>query len=174
MQGGSISMNTQGGVGMQTGGGLTINASDSINESIFGLLPMTSLGYARKTDATLGKIGFDSKDGLLSGGIEMKLGFPITQGSITLLPPGEIILDSFASTITAKTLLSPGLFVGYGDASLAGLMSSLELSLAGGIKASGLMSTLNLAVSGAAQMEGLLGEVTVGTSGKVLVKGLMA
>ena len=104
----------------------------------------------------------------------MKLGFPITQGSITLLPPGEIILDSFASTITAKTLLSPGLFVGYGDESLAGLMSSLELSLAGGIKASGLMSTLNLAVSGAAQMEGLLGEVTVGTSGKVLVKGLMA
>ena len=46
MQGGSISMNTQGGVGMQTGGGLTINASESINESIFGLLPMTSFGYS--------------------------------------------------------------------------------------------------------------------------------
>ena len=174
MQGGSISMNTQGGVGMQTGGGLTINASDSINESIFGLLPMTSLGYARKTDATLGKIGFDSKDGLLSGGIEMKLGFPVTQGSITLLPPGEIILDSFASTITAKTLLSPGLFVGYGDASLSGVASSLELSLTGGVKASGVMSTLDLGVSGSAQMEGLLGEVTISSSGKVLVKGLMA
>ena len=83
-------------------------------------------------------------------------------------------MDSFASTITAKTLLSPGLFVGYWDASLSGVASSLELSLTGGVKASGVMSTLDLGVSGSAQMEGLLGEVTISSSGKVLVKGLMA
>ena len=40
---GSYSLNTQGGAGIQTGGGYSVNATDSINESVFGLLPAALL-----------------------------------------------------------------------------------------------------------------------------------
>jgi len=52
MQTGAYSLNTQGSLGLQAGGGLSINATDSINESIFGVLPGMTMGYAKKTTAT--------------------------------------------------------------------------------------------------------------------------
>ena len=42
-QTGAYSLNAQGSIGIQSGGGMTINATDSINESIFGILPAITL-----------------------------------------------------------------------------------------------------------------------------------
>jgi len=157
---GAYSLNSQGSLGFQAGGGLSINATDSINESIFGVLPGVTLGYAKKTTATLGKIGMESTDNFLSGGIEMNLGLAGLGASIALKPLGDIELTSTLGTsgIKASALL--------GDVKFS--------TLAGNAQMSSLLSSLKLTNTGSASMEGLLGEVTVGVSGKVKVKGLVA
>ena len=151
VQTGAYSLNTQGSLGLQAGGGLSINATDSINESIFGVLPGVTLGYAKKTTATLGKIGMESTDNLVTGGIEMNLGLSGLGASIALKPLGDIELNSVLgiSGITASALL--------GNVAMDTLLSSFKLSN-----------------TGSAEMKGLLGEVSVGVSGKVKVKGLIA
>jgi hypothetical protein len=151
LQTGSTSLNSQGSIGLQAGGGLSINATDSINESIFGVLPGLTLGYAKKTTASLGKIGMESTDNFLSGGIEMNLGLAGLGASIALKPLGDIELNSVLG--------------------VTGIKAS---ALLGNIQMSSLLSTFKLSNTGAAQMQGLLGEVSVGVSGKVKVKGLVA
>ena len=160
MQTGAYSLNTQGSLGLQAGGGMSINVTDSINESIFGVLPGVTLGYAKKTTATLGKIGMESTDNFLSGGIEMNLGLAGLGASIAMKPLGDIELNSNLGTtgITANALL--------GNIKLSSLIGSAQMS--------SLLSSLKLTNTGAASMQGLLGEVTVGVSGKVKVKGLVA
>jgi len=151
VQTGAYSLNAQGSLGLQAGGGLSINATDSINESIFGVLPGVTLGYAKKTTATLGKIGMESTDNFVTGGIEMNLGLSGLGASIALKPLGDIELNSVlgVSGITASALL--------GNVAMDTLLSSFKLSN-----------------TGSAEMKGLLGEVSVGVSGKVKVKGLIA
>ncbi len=168
MKSGSVSMNTQGGVGIQAGGGYSVNATDSINESIFGLLPMTSMGYSKKTDATLGKVGYEIKDNLLSGGFEWNLGIGGIGASMSIMPLGDIVLDSKLGLggITGSALLGPVTF--------SSVTSNMTLGLTGDAQLSGVLSTLKLETSGAAMMQGLLGEVSVSSSGKVKVKGLIA
>jgi hypothetical protein len=151
MQTGAYSLNSQGSIGMQAGGGLSINATDSINESIFGVLPGVTLGYAKKTTATLGKIGMECTDNFLTGGIEMNLGLAGLGASIALKPIGDIELTSTLG--------------------VTGIKAS---ALLGNIQMSSLLSTFKLSNTGAAQMQGLLGEVSIGVSGKVKVKGLIA
>jgi hypothetical protein len=148
---GAYSLNAQGSIGLQAGGGLSINATDSINESIFGVLPGVTLGYAKKTTATLGKIGMESTDNFLSGGIEMNLGLAGLGASIALKPLGDIELNSV---------------LGVGGIKASALLGNIQMS--------SLLSTFKLSNTGAAQMQGLLGEVSVGVSGKVKVKGLIA
>ena len=159
MQTGAYSLNAQGSIGMQAGGGVSINATDSINESIFGVLPGLTMGYAKKTTATLGKIGMECTDNFLTGGIEMNLGIAGLGASIVLKPMGDIELTSTLGVtgITASTLL--------GNIKLSSLIGTAQMS--------SILSTLKLGM-GDASMQGLLGEVTVGSSGKVLVKGLIA
>ena len=159
-QTGSYSLNAQGSVGMQTGGGMTLNITDSINESIFGVLPSMTLGYAKKTSATLGKIGMECTDNLLSGGIEMNLGLAGVGASVAIKPIGDIELNSNLGTtgITGTALL--------GNIDFS--------SIAGNAQMSSLLSTLKLETSGAASMQGMLGEVTVSSSGKVKVAGLIS
>jgi hypothetical protein len=165
---GSMSLNTQGGVGIQAGGGLSINATDSMNVSVFGLLPMTSGGYSVKTDATLGKIGQEITDNLLSGGFEWNLGIGGLGASMSIMPLGDIVLDSKLGLggITGTSLLGPVTF--------SSVTSNMTLGLTGDAQLSGVLSTLKLEASGAAMMQGLLGEVSVSTSGKVKVKGVAA
>ena len=159
MQTGAYSLNTQGSLGLQAGGGLSINATDSINESIFGVLPGMTMGYAKKTSATLGKIGMECTDNFLTGGIELNLGLAGLGAAIVLKPIGDIELTSTLGTtgITASTLL--------GNIKLSSLIGTAQMS--------SILSTLKLGM-GDASMQGLLGEVTVGSSGKVKVKGLVA
>jgi hypothetical protein len=139
---------------------MTLNITDSINESIFGVLPSMTMGYAKKTSATLGKIGMECTDNLVSGGIEMNLGLAGLGASIAIKPIGDIELNSNLGTtgISATTLL--------GNIDLSSVIGSAQMS--------SLLSTLKLGSGGDASMQGLLGEVTVGTSGKVKVKGLIA
>ena len=94
IQAGAYSLNAQGSLGLQAGGGLSINATDSINESIFGILPAITLGYAKKTTATAGKIGMEATDNVLSGAIEFNLGLAGLGSSITMKPLGDISLTS--------------------------------------------------------------------------------
>ena len=138
-------------MGLQAGGGLSINATDSINESIFGILPAITLGYAKKTTATAGKIGMEATDNVLSGAIEFNLGLAGLGSSITMKPLGDISLTSNLGVtgITASALL-------------------------GNVSMSTLLSSLNLTNTGSASMKGLLGEVSVSAMGKVKVKGLIA
>jgi hypothetical protein len=160
LQTGAYSLNAQGSIGMQSGGGMTLNITDSMNESIFGVLPSMTLGYAKKTTATLGKIGMECTDNLVSGGIEMNLGLAGLGASIALKPLGDIELTSNLGTsgITGSALL--------GNVSFD--------SLAGYAQMASLLATMKLESSGAASLQGLLGEVTVSSSGKVKVKGLIA
>ena len=81
---GAYSLNSQGGIGIQSGGGLSLNITDSVNESIFGVLPSLTLDYAKKTTATLGKIGIECTDNLVSGGIELNLGLAGLGGSVLI------------------------------------------------------------------------------------------
>jgi hypothetical protein len=159
-QTGSYSLNAQGSIGMQTGGGMTLNITDSINESIFGVLPGMTAGYAKKTSATLGKIGMESVDNLVSGGIEMNLGLAGLGASIAIKPLGDIELNSNLGTT---------------GISGTALLGNIDFStVAGAAQMSSLLSTLKLDSSGAASMQGLLGEVTVSSSGKVKVAGIIA
>ena len=148
---GSTSLNAQGSLGFNAGGGLAINATDSISESIFGILPAITLGYAKKTTATAGKIGMESTDNVLSGGIEFNLGLAGLGSSITMKPLGDITLNS--------------------NLGLKGITAS---ALLGNISMDTLLSSFKLANTGGAEMKGLLGEVVIGTTGKVKVKGLIA
>ena len=159
-QTGSYSLNAQGSIGMQSGGGMTLNITDSMNESIFGVLPSLTMGYAKKTSATLGKIGMECTDNLVSGGIEMNLGLAGLGASIALKPLGDIELNSVLGTtgITASALL--------GNIDLSSVVGSAQMS--------SLLSTLKLGSGGDASLQGLLGEVTVSSSGKVKVAGLIA
>ncbi len=165
---GAYSLNAQGSIGVQAGGGMSINATDSINESIFGILPAITMGYAKKTSATAGKIGMECTDNLLTGGIEMNLGIAGLGASIAIKPFGDIELTSNLGTtgIKGTTLL--------GDVSFSSLLSSMDLGLSGSASLTGLLASLTLASSGSAKMEGLLGEVSVSTSGKVKIKGVVA
>ncbi len=163
-QTGAFSLNSQGSIGMQSGGGMTFNITDSINESIFGVLPSMTSGYAKKTSATLGKIGMECTDNLLSGGIELNLGLLGAGAWIAMKPLGDIEIKSNLGMtgITAETLM-PGanikLSSGLGDVSMDTLMSSflietggdmiwenmtaqISVSKTGKIKVSGLVSTL--------------------------------
>jgi hypothetical protein len=167
-QTGAYSLNSQGSIGMQSGGGISINSTDSINESIFGILPALTLGYAKKTNATAGKIGMECTDNLISGGIEMNLGIAGLGASIAIQPFGDILLTSNLGLtgIKGDTLL--------GDVSFSSLLSSSLLGLDGSASISGLLASLTLGTGGDAKMEGLLGEVSVSTSGKVKIKGVVA
>jgi len=167
-QTGAYSLNAQGSIGIQAGGGMTINATDSINESIFGILPAITMGYAKKTSATAGKIGMECTDNLLTGGIEMNLGIAGLGASIAIKPFGDIELTSNLGLtgIKGTTLL--------GDVSFSSLLSSSKLGLDGSASISGLLASLTLASAGSAKMEGLLGEVSVSTAGKVKIKGVVA
>ena len=160
LQTGAYSLNSQGSVGMQTGGGMTLNITDSINESIFGVLPSMTMGYAKKTTATLGKIGMESTDNIVSGGIEMNLGLAGLGASIAIKPIGDIELNSNLGTsgITGTALL--------GNINFSSTVGNVQLG--------SLLSTFKLGSGGDASLQGLLGEVTVGTSGKVKVSGLVA
>ena len=157
---GSYSLNAQGSLGMQTGGGISLNVTDSITESIFGVLPSLSLGYAKNTTATLGKIGMECTDNLVSGGIEMNLGLKGLGASIGIKPTGNIELNSNLGTsgITGTALLGPVKFE----------------SVASDIQMGSLLSTFKLGTGGDASMAGLLGEVSVSSSGKVKVEGVVA
>ena len=148
---GSFSMNAQGSLGLQSGGGLAINATDSISEQIFGILPAITLGYAKNTTATAGKIGIEATDNVLSGAIELNLGLKGLGSSITMKPLGDISLNS--------------------NLGLKGITAS---ALLGSISMDTLLSSFKLANTGGAEMKGLLGEVVIGTTGKVKVKGLIA
>ena len=148
---GSFSMNAQGSLGLQSGGGLAINATDSISEQIFGILPAITLGYAKNTTATAGKIGMEATDNVLSGAIELNLRLKGLGSSITMKPLGDITLNS--------------------NLGLKGITAS---ALLGNISMDTLLSSFKLANTGGAEMKGLLGEVVIGTTGKVKVKGLIA
>jgi len=159
-QTGAYSLNAQGSIGMQTGGGMTLNITDSINESIFGVLPSMTQGYAKKTSATLGKIGMECTDNLLSGGIEMNLGLLGAGANIAIKPLGDIEINSNLGT---------------SGVTVSSLLGSVELSsMAGDASLSSLLSTVKLSSSGAAAMEGMLGEIVIATSGKILISGLIA
>ena len=160
VQSGSYSLNSQGGIGIQSGGGLSLNITDSVNESIFGVLPSLTLDYAKKTTATLGKIGIECTDNLVSGGIELNLGLAGLGGSVSIVPPGDIELNSNIGTsgITGSALL--------GNVSFD--------SLAGYAQMASLLATMKLESSGAASLQGLLGEVTINSSGKIKVAGLIS
>jgi len=160
LQTGAYSLNAQGSLGMQSGGGMTLNITDSMNESIFGVLPSMTLGYAKKTTATLGKIGMECTDNLVSGGIEMNMGLAGAGASIAIKPIGDIEFNSILGTTGIK-----------GTALLGNIDFS---SVVGDSKMSSLLSTLKLGSGGDASLQGLLGEVTVGTSGKVKVAGIIA
>ena len=159
-QTGSYSLNAQGSIGMQTGGGMTLNVTDSVNESIFGVLPSMTMGYAKKTSATLGKIGMECTDNIVSGGIEMNLGLAGLGASIAIKPIGDIELNSNLGTtgITGTALL--------GNIELSSVVGSAQMS--------SLLSTLKLGSGGDASMQGILGEVTIASSGKVKVAGVIA
>lgn len=159
MHAGSLSFNTDGGASLQVGQGFSVNATDSITETIQGLMPSAKMGFAKKTTATLGQIGIDSYDNALTGGIIMQLGLNGLGASISMKPLGDIDLTSNLGTtgITAAALL--------GDISLE--------TVAGSIKEASLLSSFELTPDGAANMQGLLGEVSVSSAGKVKVKGLI-
>ena len=163
---GAYSLNTQGAAGIQSGGGISLSATDSINESIFGVLPAVTLGYAKKTTGSLGKIGMECTDNLITGGIEMNLGLAGLGASIALKPLGDIELTSTLGIggITGSALL--------GDVKFNSLLADMQLRLDGSAMMAGVLASLTLENTGAAMMQGLLGEVSVSSSGKVKVKGL--
>ena len=124
------------------------------------MLPSITLDYAKKTTATLGKIGVESTDNLVSGGIEFNLGLGGIGASLSIVPPGNIELTSNLGTsgITGSSLLGNVLFE----------------SIAGYAQMNSLLSTMKLESSGAASLQGLLGEVSVSSGGKIKVAGLIA
>ena len=182
---GAMSFNTQGGMGIQAGGGLSLNATDSFNVSVFGLLPMTSGGYSVKCDATLGKIGWEITDNLLSGGFEWNLGLKGVGASMSILPLGDIVFDSKLGLngITGTSLLGPVTFSSLlstmelgllGDAKLAGKMASLELSTLGAVTLSGASASLELSVAGAVELAGGAASLEMAMLGDIELAGPMA
>jgi hypothetical protein len=119
-----------------------------------------TMGYAKKTSATLGKIGMECTDNIVSGGIEMNLGLAGLGASIAIKPIGDIELNSNLGTtgITGTALL--------GNIELSSVVGSAQMS--------SLLSTLKLGSGGDASMQGILGEVTIASSGKVKVAGVIA
>jgi len=156
MSAGSMSFNTTGGASLQTGQGYSINATDSITETIQGLLPALSMGYSKKTTAVGGKIGVESTDMLVSGGITMELGLAGAGAKFSMLPPGDGAFDCLNEIQLT-----------------AGLGSLKGTSLLGDVAFDSLLASSKLTMDGAAHMQGLLGEVSVSTAGKVKVKGLI-
>jgi len=156
---GSISFSTTGAMSAQTGMGYNVNATDSITETIQGLLPSMSADYGRKTTAVMSKIGFECIDNVGTGGIDLFLGLSGLGASVSIKPLGNIELLSNLGTsgIKAAALI--------GDVALE--------SLGGSIKESSLLASFELKPDGAANMQGLLGEVSVSSAGKVKVKGLI-
>ena len=124
------------------------------------MLPSITLDYSKKTTATLGKIGVESTDNLVSGGIIFDLGLAGLGASLSILPPGDIELNSNLGTSGIK-----------GESLLGNVSFS---SLAGYAEMASLLATMKLESSGAASLQGLLGEVTVSSGGKVKVAGLIA
>ena len=159
MSTGSLSFNTQGTASHQTGAGFSVNATDSIFQTVQGIMPAATFDYAFKTTAMAGRIGIESVEPLLSGGIELLLGPDGLASEISMLPPGDIVIKSTTGPdgIAGSALL--------GDISWE--------TLAGSIKEASLLSSFELTPSGAANMQGLLGQVSVATSGKIKVQGLI-
>ncbi len=159
MSTGSLSINTQGSASHQTGAGFSINATDSIFQTVQGVMPAAKFDYAFKTTAFAGKIGIESVEPLLTGGIELLLGPDGLASEISMLPPGDIVIKSTTGPdgIAGSALL--------GDVSWE--------TLAGSIKESSLLSSFELTPSGAAKTQGLLGEVSISSSGKIKVQGLI-
>ena len=158
MKAGSLSFNTTGGASLQTGQGFSINATDSVTETIQGLLPAAKFNYARKTTAVGGRIGMESVDSLVSGGIELWLGPQGLSSKIELFPSGiELVTNTGVDGIRVNSLL--------GDVTLE--------TLGGSIKETSLLSAFELDKTGQALMQGLLGEVSIKSSGKIKVQGLI-
>ena len=124
------------------------------------MLPSITLDYAKKTTATLGKIGVESTDNIVSGGIFFDLGLEGLGAGIKMTPPGDIEFTSNLGTSGIK-----------GESLLGNVAFS---SLAGYAEMASLLATMKLESSGAASLQGLLGEVTVSSGGKVKVAGLIA
>ncbi len=103
---------------------------NSINESIFGVLPSITLDYAKKTTATLGKIGVESTENLVSGGIEFNLGLCGLGASLEIHPPGNITLNSVLGPegITGSATLGNVSFDSLaGYARIASVLSTMKL-----------------------------------------------
>ena len=143
---GAYSLNSQGSAGVQVGGGLSINATDSINESISGILPAMTLGYAKMTTATAGKIGIESIDNATSGGIEMNLGLKGVGAQIAMVPLGDIDIRSTLGT-TGITMAAA-----LGDVSLNTMLTSIDMTK-----------------SGAVEIMGVAGDITINQMGKITI-----
>ena len=100
-----------------------------------------------KTTATAGRIGIESVEPLLSGGIELFLGPDGLASEISMLPPGDIVI---------KSTTGPD---GIAGSALLGNVS--WETLGGSIKESSLLSSFELTPDGAAKTQGLLGEVSI-------------
>jgi hypothetical protein len=156
---GAISLNTTGSFSNQAGASYSVNATDSIFQTAQGLLPAATFDYSYKTTALLGRMGIESIDAALSGGIELLLGPDGLASEISMLPPGDIVIKSTTGPdgIAGSALL--------GDVSWE--------TLAGSIKEASLLSSFELTPDGAAKTQGLLGEVSISSAGKVKVQGLI-
>jgi hypothetical protein len=156
---GSISLNTTGSFSNQAGASYAINATDSIFQTVQGIMPAAKFDYSMKATAIAGRIGIESVEAGLSGGIELFLGPDGLASEISMLPPGDIVIKSTTGVdgITGSALL--------GDVSWS--------TLAGSIKESSLLSSFELTKSGEAHMQGLLGQVSIKSSGKIKVQGLV-
>tara|TARA_Y100001951_G_scaffold79095_1_gene66818 strand:+ start:175 stop:2232 length:2058 start_codon:yes stop_codon:yes gene_type:complete len=156
---GAISLNTTGSFSNQAGASYSVNATDSIFQTAQGLLPAATFDYSYKTTSLLGRMGIESIDAALSGGIELLLGPDGLASEISMLPPGDIVIKSTTGPdgIAGSALL--------GDVSWE--------TLAGSIKEASLLSSFELTPSGAAKTQGLLGEVSISSSGKIKVQGLI-
>ena len=159
MSAGSMSFNTTGSASVQTGQGFSVNATDSIFQTIQGVMPAAKFDYSYKTTSMAGRMAINSLDPALSGGIELLLGPDGLAAEISMLPPGDIVIKSTTGTdgITGSALL--------GDVNWS--------TLAGSIKESSLLSEFELTKSGEAHMQGLLGQVSIKSSGKIKVQGLI-
>ena len=159
MKTGSLSFNARGSASHQAGMGFAINATDSIFQTVQGVLPAATFNHSWKATAIAGRMCMESVEPLLSGGIELFLGPAGLASEISMLPPGDIVIKSTTGPdgIAGSALL--------GDISWE--------TLAGSIKEASLLSSFELTASGAAHMQGLLGQVSVETSGKIKVQGLI-
>ena len=156
---GAISLNTTGSFSNQAGASYSVNASDSIFQTVQGVLPAAAFDYSIKTTALMGRIGIESIDPALSGGIELLLGPDGLASEISMLPPGDIVIKSTTGPdgIAGSALL--------GDVSWE--------TLAGSIKESSLLSSFELTKTGEAHLQGLLGQVSIKKSGKIKIQGLI-